>query len=142
MNNRSIGHRTERTFVSRFAEKFGLVSFNNKNHSAAEIGTTRQFSKQLDALKIDVWFSDKLKWLKNLFIQIKNRQLQSKSKWTVDVTPLRDMPNEKGKYRCVVTRLTYKPNKKQQEIGWFVSMPMEEWLELIKKLNEYELSRD
>lgn len=142
MNNRSVGHRTERTFIRRFAERLGLVPFNNKNHSEAEIGSTRQFSQQLDAMKIDVWLSDKLTWLRHLFIQIKNRQIQSKNTWTVDVTPLRDMPKDKGKYRCVVTRLTYKPNKKQQEIGWFVSMPLEEWMDLISKANYHELSRD
>lgn len=141
-NNRSIGHRTERTFISKFADKLGLVSFNNRNHKDAQVGSTRQFSQQLDALKIDVWFSDSLKWLKKLFIQIKNRQIQSKNTWTIDVTPLKDMPNKEGTYRFVVTRLTYKPNQKQQELGWFVSMPMEEWMELIKKLNDYELSRD
>jgi hypothetical protein len=142
MNNRSVGHRTERTFIRKFAERLGLVPFNNKNHAEAEIGSTRQFSQQLDAMKIDVWLSDKLVWLRHLFIQIKNRQIQSKNTWTIDVTPIRDMPKDKGKYRCVVTRLTYKPNKKQQEIGWFVSMPLEEWMDLVSKANYHELSRD
>jgi len=139
-NNRAIGHRTERNFISKFAERLGLVPFNAKNHSEAEIGSTRQFSQQMDAMKIDVWFSPKLEWLKNLLIQIKNRQISSKKTWSVDISALKDMP--KNGLRAVVTRLTYKPNKRQSELGWFVTMPMEDWMDLISKVNAYELSND
>lgn len=139
-NNRSIGHRTERNFISRFAERLGLVPFNNKNHSEAEIGSTRQFSQHLDALKVDVWLSPKLEWLNNLFIQIKNRQISSKTTWSIDISSIREMP--KNGLRAVVTRLVYKPNKRQSELGWFVTMPLEDWMDLVSKANSHELSID
>lgn len=135
MNNRRSGHNAERKWVALFATHFSLEAFapTKKNAATAAIGTTRQFSPALDAMKIDIWISRKIDALSNLCMQIKKKVVKGKA-LLIDVTSLTEMITpQDDDFKVLVTNLKQKSKTRETEIGWFVTMPAEDWLRIVEE---------
>lgn len=140
MGNRSKGHRAEREGGKMIASLFNLKWFDNRKVKVdeAEIGTSRMFNPSLDARKIDLWMKP-YTWWRRFAIQIKKHVIQTKTTNNIDVTALFEMqPEKEDDFKVLLTKLCYKPNKREMERGWFVTMPYEDWARLIEELKRRE----
>lgn len=135
MGNRKTGHKAERQGGRMIASLFNLKWFDNRKVKVdeAEIGTSRMFNPSLDARKIDLWIKPTLPWWRRFAIQIKKHVIQTKTTNNIDVTSLFEMqPESEEDFKVLLTKLCYKPNKREMERGWFVTMPYEDFAKLIK----------
>jgi len=114
--NKIAGSKWNYKVINFFSEVFDLIPFNNKNHSEFTVSTAQAMSKPLDGLGVDIYFKDSLpKWIKNIYVQCKTTQLQTKSTYTIDVKPLLDM-KIKG-INLLFTEVTKKQLTKKGEIS-------------------------
>lgn len=99
--------------VNFFARIFGLIPFNNKNHSEFNISSSQAMSKPLDGQGVDVFFSPSLpSWMTNIYIQCKKTLIQAKTTYTIDIKALLDMKVNKG-VNLLFTKVTKKEMTKK-----------------------------
>ncbi len=137
--NKVQGSNWERRSIDLLSQVLGLIKFNNKNFNEAEIGSTRQFSRHLDAEGIDVWF----KHITDLHIQCKKCISNGVSTKSIDISSLDRILFKTG-IRAVLFRTTKKPvnAKKETLTGEYAVLPMEDFLKLIKIWNDERLSKN
>lgn len=123
MSNKRQGKQWEREGVAMLAEALGLIAFNNKNHNEAEIGTSGQFSRNLDAEGIDVWF----KGIRPIDAQFKSLTLR-KETVEIPVAPLEDL----GEQGVLFTKIYKKRKVKRKVVGRYVTLRPELFMKLLK----------
>ena len=122
-NQRRQGHSFERWTVKWFADKFNLIPATNKNFKVAEIGTSRQFSTALDALKIDIWFKPDLPdYIKIIQVQCKKMVSKAVSSLTINVKPLEEMPTG---FNFLFTKVTKKVKSNEKAVNTYVTMDLD-----------------
>ena len=132
--------------VNFFARIFGLIPFNNKNHSEFNISSSQAMSKPLDGQGVDVYFSPSLpSWMTNIYIQCKKTLIQTKTTYTIDIKALLDMKVNKG-INLLFTKVTKKEltkkglvSKKETVVTELVTMELatfEVFLEAYKAQNK------
>lgn len=128
MKNKTQGSNWERRVVDLLSTVLNLEKFNNTNSMTAEIGSSRQFDRNLDAKGIDIWF----KTIRNLHIQCKKTICNGKTVKTIDISSLDRIMNNDG-IRAVVVRTTKKPlnAKRETSTGEYAVVPMEDFLKLL-----------
>ena len=142
--NKIAGSKWNYEVINFFAKAFGLVPFDNKNHSEFNISTAQAMSKPLDGMGVDVYFSPLLpSWMTNIYIQCKKTLIQTKTTYTIDVKPLLDM-KIKG-INLLFTKVTKREltkkgvqSKKESVVCNLVTMEMETFeifLEAYKQIN-------
>ena len=115
--NKTQGSLWNLEVINFFARIFGLIPFNNKNHSEFNISTAQAMSKPLDGQGVDVFFSPSLpNWMTKIYIQCKKTLIQTKSTYTIDVKPLLDMKVNKG-MNLLLTKVTKKELTKKGHIS-------------------------
>jgi len=128
-NQRRQGHSFERWTVKWFADKFNLIPATNKNFKIAEIGTSRQFSTALDALKIDIWFKPTLPvYIRQIQVQCKKMVSRAKSSLSINILPLTEMPPG---FNFLFTKVTKKVTRNEKPVDTYVTMTLEVFDELM-----------
>ena len=128
-NQRRQGHSFERWTVKWFADKFNLIPATNKNFKVAEVGTSRQFSTALDALKIDIWFKPTLPvYIRKIQVQCKKMVSKAQSSLSINILPLTQMPPG---FNFLFTKVTKKVSKNERPVDTYVTMTLEIFDELM-----------
>lgn len=125
--NKSAGTKWELTIIKRIAKLFNLIPFNNKNHTEAEIGSTRVFSRIKDANKVDVYIKPGCKG------DTLNIQAKSYAKRLNYDKILEEMP--KDGMNIIAHQYTKKAKTRFVEQGKYAIMT---WDTLEKLLEHYE----
>jgi hypothetical protein len=133
-NVRTQGHKWERDVIDTWADKLNLVRFNRKNFSEAEIGSSRQFSRNLDSRGIDVWFRpDILSQLPfSPAIQCKKKQIRGETVSTIDVKSLSTMEANEDDIKLLFTKITRKVVKNEKTEMKVVTMTEDDFFKLLK----------
>ena len=133
---RTQGHSFERWTVKWLANVFDLIPASNKNFKIAEVGTSRQFSTALDAMKIDVWFNPKLpNYIKNLQVQCKKMLSKGKEALSINIKPLEEMPSGMN---LLFTKVTKKVATNEKPVNTYVTMSLDTFQKIIESYILYE----
>ena len=134
--NRLTGHQAERDWIDILSNRFGLTRFRAKKpdgskvtESEANIGTARQFSRNLDGRGIDVWIKPG-SWISNFWFQIKKTVVRGKSN-SIDVGALFTMMPPIEGIRALVTRIKRKKAKNEVHENWVVTLLPEDFFTLM-----------
>lgn len=127
--NKVQGSNWERSVITLLSQFLNLLPFNNRNFVDAEIGSTRQFSRYLDAEGIDIWFKN----ITDLHIQCKKCICNGVATKSIDISSLDRIMNKTG-IRAVLFKTTKKSKdaKKETSTGEYAVLPMEDFLKLIE----------
>lgn len=134
--NRRTGHKAELDWVEILSSRFGISAFRAKrpdgskvSESEAEVGTTRQFSRNLDGRKIDIWFKPSL-WLSKFWFQVKKTTVRGKSN-SIDVGSLFEINPPSLGIKALVTRIKRKTAKTERHESWIVSLLPDDFFKLM-----------
>jgi hypothetical protein len=129
-NPRTQGHNWEREVLDDLSTLLDL-------QKRKEIGTSREFSRALDALGIDIWFEDSSN---PISLQCKKTMNRAKTTKNIDVSSLdrinRGVP-------VLATKVTEKVNVREKTVGKYITFDYNTGLKLLKLLIQHaELFRD
>jgi hypothetical protein len=133
------GNDFERELVKILADEFGLISFNNKNRKEAQIGRSSHFAPYLDDCKIDIWIKEGVDTILHDFaFQAKKRIEYRKTTESIQPEILNEI--ESDAIPVLVNRIVRRPKRKEIEVGTFVTLKLEDFIGLLKRLEHAELA--
>lgn len=137
--NKRTGSNAEKEFARMLGKALNLSVFDNKNvkEKDAQVGTSRQFSRNLDGRKIDIWFRDDVPSLiRKLAFQIK-KKVAKKGSAPVDARVVGQIQVQQDQVPVLVSHFRHKSPAGLEMAGpWFVTMRAEDFLELLKNLKD------
>lgn len=136
-SNKRTGSQAERSVVKRIAEVFELAAFDNKvvKEKDAQIGSSRQFSRNLDGRKIDVWFREDVpSFLRNLAIQVK-KKVVPKDHAPIDARVLDEVQTFGNEIPVLISHFRHHSVSGREMAGkTFVTMNIDDFLGLLKQV--------
>jgi hypothetical protein len=135
--NKATGSKAETTVAKTIAKAFNLKAFDGKivKEKDAEIGTSRQFSRNMDGRKIDIWIRQDVQpaYLRNLAIQVK-KKLVPKGHGPIDTRELEEVQVLGNEVPVLVSHFKHKsPAGRELSGETYVTMKMEDFLKLLKQ---------
>lgn len=136
-NNRALGLNVERAIINLIASFFGLLTYNSReNKDTWQIASSRAVSKVRDDEGVDLIFRKCPTFLKNKAIQIKRTTVTAKTTTNIDIQSLlRVMELDENTDPVLITRVFQRVGKVNRNQGDFVTIPLEDYLKLLKDAN-------
>jgi hypothetical protein len=137
--NRRTGHNSEGDWTKKLESAFGLLRFRGihpdtgekvKEHQA-ELGTARQFSRNLDGRKIDVWVTPE-HWLRKFWFQVKKTVARGVKSTSIDIQSLFEMRPPSDGFKVLVTQIKRKRGKNEMHQAWVTTLLSDDFLKLVK----------
>lgn len=132
-NNRSMGLAVERSIINILANAFGLKTYNPRESSRFQIASSRALSKVRDDEGVDIIFSkDTPDVLRRWSIQVKRSETSSDTNTPISLNGLLRIIDED--HPLLITRVMRKRNVKATTVGDFVTMKLDDFIELLKEI--------
>lgn len=133
--NKRTGSQAELNFIRMLAEAFDLKAFDNREfkQDTAQIGSSREFSRAMDARKIDVWMrSDVPEFLRKLAFQVKKKVVR-KGSAPIDARVLSQIQVLDGELPVLVSHFRHKSMGGNEMAGpWMITMNAEDFIKLLR----------